>query len=440
MPEQEEQGAAPEKPAAAKPAWPKLERVAFPDAVTFPMVMAIIVGILFVVASVFGGVIVDVPRRFQDLLIATGVALVVSAFGGQGSLRLRSAIFAGVAAIMIGLIWLLSGLDKQPKYLVGQISGIDSRTYSAELTFPKESYKYIDDVTNTLNFVAFEDDLHATSGKLVLMPNDDTEKGFIEISIDCFKPFFASADSIDWEIDTRRMVIYDKRKQRAIIAAKRIEEGDAPVEISKCAALYARNARLGEWLGWLGVGAANAADRPISPAAADLPKIIADLQSDDVFVRRSARSVLARTATQDAPVLFKAIENDDRYRTQLGIMVALTEMLRRDKKMAAQLSDGLTDEQRTVIVDLAGHNDKTMRQYATEFIYDLADPKMAAIAIEKAAASDNAKARYNWLFAARDGWARLDAEQKQETKPLLDDLFVKTQGLAQTQDILKSYR
>jgi len=82
----------------------------------------------------------------------------------------------------------------------------------------------------------------------------------------------------------------------------------------------------------------------------------------------------------------------------------------------------LSDEDLGLILDFAGDPDRTLRIYATEFLYDLDNPRVTEQAIGRAAATDDDSARYNWLFVSQGGWKVLSAEQKEKLQPALATL------------------
>lgn len=60
-----------------------------------------------------------------------------------------------------------------------------------------------------------------------------------------------------------------------------------------------------------------------------------------------------------------------------------------------------------------------MRVYATEFLFDLGDPRATKLAIQRAAVTSDDNARYNWLLVAQAAWFKLTEGEK---KALADAL------------------
>jgi hypothetical protein len=107
------------------------------------------------------------------------------------------------------------------------------------------------------------------------------------------------------------------------------------------------------------------------------------------------------------------------YRVKLGICVALTEMLRADKKRASALRSRLTDDDIAPLVSAAGDSDRTVRVYATEFLVDLGDRRSTTLAIQQAAATSDDNARYNWLLVGQSAWGELEKAEKKDLADIL---------------------
>jgi hypothetical protein len=419
----------------------KLHAAPIPDAVSRAMLLAIGVGFVLVLAALGTGAFIDMPRRFQDLLIATGVALIVTAFGGQGTIQWRVAIFAGVTATMLGLLWFLSHLDSDAKFLKGQISGIDWEKYDPELKFENYVLSHFDRQSDALRFAVFETDLTTASAVLLMNAKDGTEQQDIRIhiAVQCFHPYLRKKDSIDWSFDSTHQVLLDLRNNRTAIGGALIPAEGAP-DIVPCSVSRSDRTAFSSLEGSFAITAARASDGKQMPLDQSLlQRSLMELRSDETDLRRSARDVLATAAPTDLPILMGELHRNPEYRTQLGIVVALTEMLRINKSLAREIAANLTTEDKREIVNLAGHSDKTMRQYATEFLFDLADPEAASLALARAAVSTDPKARYNWLFASRDGWVAMDKEQKAVAAPLIEKIRSETASLPQTTKLLEWY-
>lgn len=163
-----------------------------------------------------------------------------------------------------------------------------------------------------------------------------------------------------------------------------------------------------------------------SPALADqITSLISSLQSNDSSLRRSARTRLAEIGpTAVVPMMAAFREPGPTYRTRLGVLVALNEMLPEDfgRKIRAGkcVRTQLTPDDIQAIVDAIGVEDRTMRQYATEFLYDLDDPRAVLPLTQLAASSSSTSiaSTYQAVFAIGDAIADSDLKSEDKTKAI----------------------
>jgi hypothetical protein len=144
-----------------------------------------------------------------------------------------------------------------------------------------------------------------------------------------------------------------------------------------------------------------------------VPLMLARLKADDAATRRGARGALSQAPIDSIRLIMNTLHRESsNYQVRLGICVALTEMLRADKNRAASISSKLTELDLNKILDAAGDADRTVRVYAAEFLFDLGDARTTKLAIQRAAATSDENARYNWLLVSQDGWRKLSAAEK----------------------------
>ena len=75
----------------------------FPQTMTLPMWVAIIVGLGLVATGLFSSNHGNTLNGATALLISIGAALIAATFGGNGSARFSGMLFAGCTAIMFGI-------------------------------------------------------------------------------------------------------------------------------------------------------------------------------------------------------------------------------------------------------------------------------------------------------------------------------------------------
>jgi hypothetical protein len=91
-----------------------------------------------------------------------------------------------------------------------------------------------------------------------------------------------------------------------------------------------------------------------------LTDLIAKLKSDDTSVRRSARDDLATRGPQEVGAMMSALRvNSANYRVRLGVIYALSEMLRRNPDQQTAISSALKDDDFSLLVPAASDDDKT---------------------------------------------------------------------------------
>jgi HEAT repeat protein len=93
--------------------------------------------------------------------------------------------------------------------------------------------------------------------------------------------------------------------------------------------------------------------------------------------------------------------------------VTLTDVLRKDKKAAPEVSCQLTPEDLQLIVQALNDPDRTIRVYAGEFFYDLGDPRVMPLAL--AAARDEQttpNGLYLDLFVIKGAYHRLSPSEQ----------------------------
>jgi hypothetical protein len=135
-----------------------------------------------------------------------------------------------------------------------------------------------------------------------------------------------------------------------------------------------------------------AADHKIVSGGFD--DLIASLESDDANTRRGARDSLAASGLSAVSALMASNRETASYRFELGAVVALTELLRSDKSLRGEISRRLDHDDIDWLVGLSAHAERTMRIYASEFLYDLGDPRAVDTAVGNFAEA-SANGKYN---------------------------------------------
>jgi hypothetical protein len=138
-----------------------------------------------------------------------------------------------------------------------------------------------------------------------------------------------------------------------------------------------------------------------------------------------------------APLLGKYWFPIDAYQANLVICLGIALILSAFGAQAEAISGLLTDRDRDLLLSAAGDSDRTVRVYATEFLFDLSDPGAASLGIKRAADTNDETARYQWLFQAQGGWLKLAPEQKRDLRSSLDQIKSHSEG--KTRELLGKF-
>lgn len=120
------------------------------------------------------------------------------------------------------------------------------------------------------------------------------------------------------------------------------------------------------------------------------------LESNDASVRRQARSDLASIGvnlTKQALEKLKFPENS--YRMRLGLIVALTEMIRENKSSRLEIIEQIEVSDLKNLMSFAISEDRTTRIHASEFLYDLGDERVYELIGDIWAANVSDTGKYN---------------------------------------------
>ncbi|MBL3564669.1 hypothetical protein JMM59_06575 [Rhodovulum sulfidophilum] len=148
------------------------------------------------------------------------------------------------------------------------------------------------------------------------------------------------------------------------------------------------------------ISAAAGGDTPV--AAASFQGLLTQLESPETATRRTARTRLAGLGTGLVrPAMAELLNPDLTYRLQLGLVVALTEMLRDNKRARGDIITMIDDAALTELLRLATNNDRTIRVYAGEFLYDLGDPRVFVLAPEVWNSGISDSGRFNLALALK---------------------------------------
>ncbi len=407
----------------------------------------IVVGLILVALSGLSLAFSLVNFFVSVLVLCAGLGVVLGAFGSTASVSIpvQGITVGGSAAIVISLFLIVvSNLDD--RYLLLKIQGRLSEA-SVDLIGDEKYFGGYREDHKTHDFILFGNEIKRDNVSVFITMNDDIEYLFECISADELRPFLASGKTIEWtfqpseqESDPPR--IYNK-------SGKAIAN-----EVGPCRSFEGDHAggRAGFKSGQLGqfanvfVGSARAED-PNDQLSVEqgykVQGLVEKLESDISRVRRNARADLASFGhAVVTPLIGELTIEGQTYRKRLGIVVALSTMLRDNKENREVVIEQIDDDQIRILVDAAADNDRTIRIYASEFLYDLGDPRSIDIALEQAMGYSE-EGRFNALlsvlgavpFASEDqklilikNLPNLKSPSTPRTNELIDEIIAMASG------------
>ncbi|MFK0207185.1 hypothetical protein [Agrobacterium sp. NPDC090283] len=432
-----------------------LVEISFPDKITPFVWLAMIMGALLVAGALAGHVGNWQLQANGSLLLSAGIAIILAAFGGQATMRGKIFVLAGVAALALVLTAFLEhqrSADHQriidemsargKDYVRGSVRDIPGPPTKISLVFGQTVVgSTVINRSDLFSFAIFGDqtkEVEIASFKLEPPDEETAPLVTIGIPVSCIENGMGAKKPLDWVLRKagEDWEVIDTRQGDRVIGrwgGKRADPCDAPIASAPTLMGFAQLIS--------GIRSAFAQELPPSEKTAeiDILKTAVELNSDVTEIRRAARSALSAVPPEKVPEVLSLLDaKEENYRTKLGVAVALTEMLRRDKAQGVIVAPLLSTDNRDALLDLAGDRDRTVRIYATEFLFDLGDPEVTKLAIGRAATTQDSEARYNWLFAAQDGWRRLDEPSKQALKGDLDAAYA--QSGERTKELLGAFR
>lgn len=329
--------------------------------------------------------------QLSSLMTCVGFGLVLASFGSTAKGGWAGWTVTGAGALAIVLFLILQHYPS-PSFIFkkGQLRGDFSQVADVRIIDEHPMYEYRDRTTSSIRFVMLEKKLK--SGRLSLQV-DTTERGdgreFFELFGDA--ELIQSrylADGVDtdkqiqWTFDYGKRVVKDGGD---IIFAER-DSLDQARNTARQTSIIDFNPDVHF------ISTAKA--EPTLNQQADIKGLIERLKSDDTSVRRNARDQLSTGDPGAIPQMMEAFRgNATNYRIRLGVVYALDEMLRRSPGQRSAISAALKPDDFPGLVSAASDDDKTIRNYAAEFLFQLQDPRAVPASVQAARdASDNSKA------------------------------------------------
>jgi hypothetical protein len=364
----------------------------------------IVVGIFVMIVGIVTLMWRNIDTASARLILCSGLGILFGAFGAAAVVKYKGLTITGVAAIAIARLYVVVILTKSQitfGTITGDIKGalIEIKGDQTYLGATRgRSYDFVIEGSSLKRpvFDVYINFPPGTSGQEGEIPFEDIDKKYIE-------RFIGSGYNIEWRFDRTKGTLVDTATGEVIRELRLPRLGlPQPLKTGRGA--------------WLFVGEALAQAIPRS-----IEEIFADLGSGVASVRRAARDELASKGPRVVDATMQYLrEHDSEYSIRLGILVALTTMLRNDKSLAQEVSNHLAPEDLEIIVKGLNDPDRTIRIYAGEFLFDLGDPRIVPLALAAAGDADaSPDGLYLSIFVIKGAHHRLSPSEKQTTREKL---------------------
>ncbi|MDK2597429.1 hypothetical protein [Pseudoalteromonas obscura] len=193
-------------------------------------------------------------------------------------------------------------------------------------------------------------------------------------------------ERIRWEGFLKHLYDLREQKRAAVVDAitKATNEKSTATEIAVAQA----QARL------LVESAASVQSAPYSMSTLDIQSLINLLDDDSDAIRQRAQKALGdRGLVIVRPVMAELRTGSHSKAKRLGLLIALTEMMRKNKSNRRQISSLLTIDDLEVLLEYAIDQNRMVHIHAAEFLYDLGDPEIfnATLALWNDSTTDSGK-------------------------------------------------
>ncbi len=363
---------------------------ALPGWTTPTFVTGVIVGLILVVGALAIEALELVPSGTANLVMCCGLGIVLGAFGTVALVRWQGVVIAGCGAVAVVLFVLLANSAVTHLRLV--VAGVPKDVIATLVL--ENTYTSVANREGVATFLVVERRVGVHQAKLMLTGEVETE--------------FCIPVSRIAGLGTGRTAQWDIQwPSQGDPASLMTDDNSEPIK-SQCGARSSAFVVPNLW--------------PIGPAVAQEPPdsitaLIADLDAESPLVRREARDGLSLWGEQAIkPMMDVWAADPTHYRNTLGVAVAMTEYLREHKDRRAEVAALLDESDIKLLVDATSHPDRTMRVYATEFLFDLGAPEAGPILLE-ALPDASPAGQFNAGFVLTNVIPYLSDEQRLELMP-----------------------
>lgn len=335
----------------------------------------------------------------EMLVVCAGLGIILGAFGSTASLKIpvQGATLAGVAAIAVALFMILLA-QQDDRYVRVKLGG-DVENAAVEFVGDQNYLGAYRETHRTHDFIVFGKEIKRKRLNLFITLADKTEYHFECIKSDVLRPYLATGGTVEWsfqmpageagrpkivDVDSGSPIADDVGVCRVRGSADFVSAGSESQPVSASDIFTTARAQSGN-----------------SANGAKINRLIKQLESDTSHVRRRARSSLASFGPPIVvPVLRRLSIRTISYRLRLGLIVALAEMMRDNKKDRPRIIAMIGQDDLRRLVDAAADRDRTLRIHASEFLFDLGDPRVIPLVFSRMPTA-SPDGRYNLLLIVK---------------------------------------
>lgn len=359
-----------------------------------------------------------------QLILCSGLGIIFGAFGSTGTAKYKGVVITGVAAIAIVLLLIVDYLIED-SYVELEITG-DIRGAQIEVVGDVNYLGAPRERSHDFIIIGREIRRNLVMAAISLPPEADSDGA--EYLFDCIhkeeiERFLGSGQTIQWRFDKEKAQLFDSGSQRIVaeVGGCGVADAERYVEPPADGGLAA--------LGFSFFSQAFALD------SADAGELLERLEAESAYTRRQARESLAALGLPAVPPMLDRLMADQvSYRTRLGVIVAMTEMLRANKDKRQEVSKLMTQDHINAFIEASTDKDRTMRIYASEFLYDLGDVRVALPLFDYFESTDD-NGKYNLLVVLDGAYPYLDASTRtqvnQKLSGIADSVGPKTKQLVE---------
>ena len=360
-------------------------------------VAGIVVGLVLVGGGVMVQWLAFGPPRVPWIIIYAGLGILLGAFGSAAFVKNQGVMIAGAGAITV-ILYLLAP-ENGPTHLKIALAPVPANMTASLYGDHEIASSRVKTKSNQYEFIIIDQMIRSPYLALILTREDKSETIFECLPSNLVASRLGGGRTVQWQVSTDQTALW--------VDGRPYNEGP-------CGAPLVTEASSMQ-VGSLFVSSAMAQEAQVETIPDQtIEAFLEELTAEDAALRREARIGLAQWGEAAVkPMLEYWGADAEDYRKTLGVSVALAGYLRESKDDAKAISTLLSDDDLGLLTKAALHDDRTVRIYATEFLYDLGDARVVDPLVETFP-NVSQDAQYQAIFVLGNAVDQLTIPEKQE--------------------------